>query len=48
MAITNKDIEKLKEVFATRQELDKKFSEVLASQDKIMKELGVEKIEAKV
>lgn len=55
MAITNKDIEKLKEVFATKQDLERfatkqelndkfgslndKFSEVLAGQDKIIKEL---------
>ena len=39
MAITNKDVEKLKEVFATKEDLNEKFREVLAGQDRIIKEL---------
>lgn len=48
MAITNKDVEKLKEVFATKDDLNRfatkgdlnrRFDEVLTGQDKILKEL---------
>ena len=46
MAITNKDIEKLKEVFATKEELNGKFGELngkfkemLDGQDRMIKEL---------
>ena len=48
MTITNKDVEKLKEVFATKEDLkafatkedlDNKFKEVLSGQDRIIKEL---------
>jgi len=50
MAITNKDVEKLKEVFATKEDLNRfatkedltdKFDAVLKGQDKIMKELEI-------
>jgi hypothetical protein len=43
MTITNKDIEKMKEVFVTKEDFDKKlddkFKEVLSGQDRIIKEL---------
>lgn len=48
MTITNKDVDKLKEVFATKEDLnrfatkedlDRKFDKVLSGQDRIMKEL---------
>ena len=39
MAITNKDIDKLKGVFATKEDLDNKFKEVLSGQDRIIGEL---------
>lgn len=46
MAVTNKDIDKMKEVFANKEQIDRKFEEmnkkfdkVLIGQDKIMGEL---------
>ena len=45
MAITNKDIDKLKEAFATKEEMDRRFDgidrrfkEVMIGQDRIIKE----------
>jgi hypothetical protein len=40
MAITNKDVDKLKEVFATKEELSSFRDEVMGGLDKVMGELG--------